>query len=91
MHKRILVSGKHLRLSDDKATSFEVLIPGRYVIVSDGALSQGLLDEIPLGGATFLTKGLHTFRPATKPGKLTLLWASAYENRLLPIEWSEVK
>jgi len=63
---------------------FEVVIPARYAIVTDGAACAGSLDGAPYDGPRDLRPGLHEFHAAAGEGQLALIWASALQRGFSP-------
>lgn len=83
---RLLVAGKRLDAvpGPDGAVAFDVRIPARYAIFSDGARVYGVLDGRPYEGPRQLEAGRHTYRPASGQRGLTLVWAQALERGFQP-------
>jgi hypothetical protein len=83
----IRVAGKRLAASGANTRGtfiLDVAIPAEYVLVADGRIGRGLLDQRPLSGGVLLESGRHEYRAA--PGEMApvLLWARAEELGYLP-------
>jgi hypothetical protein len=63
---------------------FTVVIPARYVIVSDAGEVTGLLDGTAYDGPRTLAAGPHTFQALSPHGKLAFMWAQAWERGFTP-------
>ncbi|MCX5905459.1 MAG: glycosyltransferase family 39 protein [Proteobacteria bacterium] len=64
--------------------SFDIKIPARYVIISKGGTTAGLLDDKPYDGARFLTAGHHEVNPSSRDRQFVLLWVRAEERGFSP-------
>jgi len=83
---RLRVVGQLLPLPENTthSISFDIKIPARYVIISKGGTTAGLLDDKPYDGARFLTAGHHEFKPFSPDRQFVLLWARAVERGFSP-------
>ncbi len=82
---RVQVLGMRLPRSDAEARSFQIVIPGRFVIVADHGNVAGTLDGEPFTGSRDLTAGSHEFRPAENMDqKYAVIWARAVEKGYSP-------
>ena len=76
---RLRVAGKFLVADADGTSRFEVVLPGRYAIVSPFGSVAGILDGEPFEGSRRLAAGAHRFRRTNGPPVLALVWADAVD------------
>jgi hypothetical protein len=76
---RLRVAGKFLPADADGTNRFEVVVPGRYAIVSPFGSVSGILDDEPFEGSRMLATGAHRFRRTNGPQVLALVWANAID------------
>ncbi len=76
---RLRASGQWIR----RDGSFEVAIPGVYVMLDKGGESRGMLDGTPYTGPRELAAGPHRFEPAVRK-RVACLWAPAYQRGFSP-------
>ncbi len=76
---RLRASGQWIR----RDGSFDIAIPGRYVMLDKDGESRGMLDGTPYTGARELSAGSHRFEPAV-PERVACLWAPAFERGFSP-------
>jgi Dolichyl-phosphate-mannose-protein mannosyltransferase len=69
---------------------FDIRIPARYTIVTDGAPAGGQLDGTPYDGPRFLDSGLHAYTPAPADGRIAVLWSRAAERNFSPFHPPEL-
>lgn len=83
---QVRVAGKFLEpsLEEPNVVRFEVCIPTYYVIVGEGGVAEGTLDNSPYVGVRFLKSGIHEFVFDTEPQRLALVWAQAAERGFSP-------
>jgi hypothetical protein len=84
---RIRVLGK--MLDDGQSTfprkyTFEIMVPERYVVVSEKGSFSGRLDGSDATVAQFLNPGLHTVDVSSNQGRLAVIWARAAEKGFSP-------
>jgi len=63
---------------------FDIVIPGRYVVVADFGPGQGQLDGEGGAGPSQLGPGPHAYRAGPHEGRVAVLWASAVERGFSP-------
>jgi hypothetical protein len=73
------VAGKFLVPDADGTSRFEIVLPGRYAIVSPFGSVAGILDGEPFEGSRALAAGAHRFRRTNGPQVLGLVWADAVD------------
>jgi hypothetical protein len=76
---RLRVAGKFLVPGADGTSRFEIVLPGRYAIVSPFGSVAGILDGEPFEGSRRLAAGAHRFRRTNGPPVLALVWADAVD------------
>jgi hypothetical protein len=64
--------------------TFDIVIPERYLIVSEKGDFSGSLDGAPAGVAQFLQPGPHHLEVERNDGRLALIWARAAEKKFSP-------
>jgi hypothetical protein len=73
------VAGKFLAPAADGTSRFEIVLPGRYAIVSPFGSVAGILDGKPFEGPRGLAAGAHRFRRTNGPQVLGVVWADAVD------------
>ena len=81
---RLRVAGKVLAADSDGMTEFDVVVPGRYAIVSPLGGADGVLDDEPFERSRRLAAGRHRFRARDRSLPLALVWADAFEKGYSP-------
>jgi len=67
----------------NESGTFDVAIPGTYVVLDRNGQAHGTLDGVPYRGAVPLAPGIHHFERANSEA-LVWLWAPAYERGFSP-------
>ena len=83
----VLVAGKRLAATSTDARGtfiLDVVIPADYVVVTDGRIGRGQIDQRPLSGGVLLETGRHEYRAAPGETAPVLLWAKAEQLGYLP-------
>lgn len=84
---RLGVLGKIVRSGDEpekESTTFEVIIPTRYTLVSASGKIAGFLDGTAFEGPRELAAGTHVFYQTAGTGRVALVWAQAIERGYSP-------
>jgi hypothetical protein len=80
----VSVLGKMLPPSDNGIISFEIQVPGRYLISTKSGIVAGVLDDDATDGPRSLSAGLHTLRLAAPSPEVAVVWARAVERGFSP-------
>jgi hypothetical protein len=90
VNRDLCIAGKVLKTSMKSATksaiSFDVAVPGRYVIVNvAGGMVSGDLDGEPLSGPRMLAAGPHVLsNHGANTGRIAIFWADAWDRGFKP-------
>lgn len=67
-----------------QAAAFDIVIPARYAVVTDGGAGRGTLDGTAYEGPRFLEAGRHEWVGEGAGGRTAAVWAQAVERGFVP-------
>jgi hypothetical protein len=82
----ILVLGKKIALPKDRHVQFEIMIPEKYMIVSNNGPVSGTLDGTELNGPRELSSGVHNLTLNSREDTVAVVWSRAIEKGYSPFE-----